>query len=70
MVELIWLRREIIVLRSRGDPLIDQVLFNQILPQALLVARSYLRDFATSSDFLSRHKLAGGKHSDERAAGF
>ncbi|MFM6326623.1 MAG: hypothetical protein ACKPGF_02530 [Microcystis panniformis] len=52
MVELIWLGRKLVGLRSRGDPLIDQVLFNQILQEALLVARSYLRDFATSSDFL------------------
>ena len=51
MVELIWLGRELIGLRGRGDPLIDQVLFNQILQEVLLVARSYLRDCATSSDF-------------------
>jgi hypothetical protein len=70
MVELIWFGRKLIGLRSRGDPLIDQVLFNQILQQALLVARNYLRDCATSSDFLSRLRLAGGKDSDEQAAGF
>jgi hypothetical protein len=68
MVELIWFGRKLIGLRSRGDPLIDQVLFNQILQQALLVARNYLRDCATSSDFLSRLRLACGKHSDGQAA--
>jgi hypothetical protein len=67
MVELIRLGSKLIGLRSRGDPLIDQSLLNQILHEALLVARSYLRDFATSSAFLVDLRLACGENSDERA---